>query len=314
MNYTLRMALLSALGTVFALFSFTLSAEPKYYTFEGSVSGFADDANIENNTISVGANVAYTVLIDSENPGTVEGPGGSSTTGHYYAKFVSGSLLAPADIEPTVDLSNATRSYYGIHNSGANNGFIDNITALAGSEYHLIEIYGMADIASFVPGTQVNLFERLKKQGSTKQLRYQASLTLTEISSSSTPNPQEVGVDIKPGSFPNSINLSSGGVTPVALLGSADLDVNDVDWGSLTLGTAGIKTVGKHDKQLCYTSDESGDFLVDPAGAPDGFTDLICHFTTISIVPEEGGTTVTLNGALINGDPIEGVDLVNIVP
>ena len=259
--------------------------------------------------------MSYTVLIDTENPGINEGPGGVSTTGHYYAKFVSGSLLDPADIEPAVDLTDATHEHFGIFNSGGNNGFIDDRTILDGNEYHLIEIYAMGDIESFIPDvTTVNLFERLKKQSSDKEPRYQAELTLTEISSSSTHNPLVVSIDIKPGSFPNSINLSSGGATPVAILGSADFDVNNVDLDTLSLGTEGIKTVGKHDKQLCNIDDVSGDFTAYPEGEPDGYQDLICHFITISIVPEEGGTTTTLKGTLTDGVPFEGVDLVNIVP
>lgn len=124
----------------------------------------------------------------------------------------------------------------------------------------------------------------------------------------------EVGIDIKPGSFPNSINLSSGGATPVAILGSTDLDVNEINVTTLSLGTAGIKTVGKLDKYLCSVEDVSGDFSFGPEGASDGFDDLVCHFVTIMIVPEEGDTVATLSGELLDGTPIEGSDSVNIVP
>jgi hypothetical protein len=99
-----------------------------------------------------------------------------------------------------------------------------------------------------------------------------------------------VAIDIKPGSDPNSINLSSGGATPVAILGSADLD------GSV--------------------EDVSGDFSGGPEGAPDGFDDLVCHFETISIAPEEGETLAKLSGELSTPgrQKIEGTDSVNIVP
>lgn len=123
-----------------------------------------------------------------------------------------------------------------------------------------------------------------------------------------------VDIDIKPGSFPNSINLSSGGTTPVAVLGSGTLDVNDIDVTTLTLGTAGIKTVGKTSKILCSIEDVSGDFATGLEGAPDGFDDLVCHFVTIGIVPEAGDTDAILSGNLLDGTAIEGTDLVNIVP
>jgi hypothetical protein len=123
-----------------------------------------------------------------------------------------------------------------------------------------------------------------------------------------------VDIDIKPGSFPNSINLGSGGATPVAILGSASLDANDIDTSTLTLGTSGVKTVGKTDRTLCSVVDVSGDFSSGPEGVPDGFNDLVCHFVTMSIVPEAGDAQATLSGALNDTTPIEGTDSVNIVP
>ena len=124
----------------------------------------------------------------------------------------------------------------------------------------------------------------------------------------------DVDIDIKPGSFPNSINLGSGGTTPVAVLGSSNLDVNDIDGDTLTLGTAGVKTVGKTDRTLCSVADVSGDFNAGPEGAPDGSDDLVCHFITMDIAPEAGDTTATISGELNDGTAIEGTDSVNIVP
>ena len=131
------------------------------------------------------------------------------------------------------------------------------------------------------------------------------------------PLPVNVAIDIHPGSFPNSINLGSGGVTPVAILGSASLDVNDIDANTLTLGTAGIKTVGKTDRLLCSVEDVSGDFSLGLEGAPDGFDDLVCKFVTVNIAPEAGDTTAKLSGNFLpaaGGGALEGTDSVNIVP
>lgn len=130
-----------------------------------------------------------------------------------------------------------------------------------------------------------------------------------------------VKIDIKPGSFPNSINLRSNGATPVAILGSASLDVNDIDVSTLTLGTAGIKTVGKvktnkTGKPLCSVEDVSGDFGGGPEGAPDGFDDLVCHFVTIEIVPEAGNTSAKLSGNFLpagGGGALEGTDSVVVI-
>ncbi len=50
------------------------------------------------------------------------------------------------------------------------------------------------------------------------------------------PEPTAILVDIKPGSFPNSVNLKSKGVLPVAILGTVDFDVNDVNIAKLMFG------------------------------------------------------------------------------
>jgi len=124
-----------------------------------------------------------------------------------------------------------------------------------------------------------------------------------------------INLDIKPGSFPNSINLGSGGATPVAMLGSATFDVTLIDESTLVLGSAGVKTVGRKDPHsLCNIEDVSGDFSGGAEGAPDGFADLVCHFITDTIVPEGGDTAAKLTGALLDATPFEGSDSVNIVP
>lgn len=123
-----------------------------------------------------------------------------------------------------------------------------------------------------------------------------------------------VAVDIKPGSFPNSINLGSNGTTPVAILGSATLDVGNIDVDTLTLGTAGVKTVGKTARLMGSVADVSGDFTGGLEGAPDGFLDLVCHFVTVNIVPEVGDAVAKVRGDFIGGGGFEGTDSVNLVP
>ena len=123
-----------------------------------------------------------------------------------------------------------------------------------------------------------------------------------------------VTIDIKPGSFPNSINLASKGVVPVAILGSAIFDASDVDPSTLTLASAGVKMAGKTDKLLCSIEDVSGDFGGGPEGAPDGFLDLVCHFVTVDLGLTDGDTEATLTGMTFGGQDIEGTDSINTVP
>jgi len=45
----------------------------------------------------------------------------------------------------------------------------------------------------------------------------------------------DTGIDIKPGSFPNAINMGSNGVVPVAFLTDFGFDASTVDPGTVTL-------------------------------------------------------------------------------
>lgn len=45
----------------------------------------------------------------------------------------------------------------------------------------------------------------------------------------------DIGIDIKPGSCPNPVNIKSKGVFPVAILGTEDFDVDTIDIASIRL-------------------------------------------------------------------------------
>lgn len=55
----------------------------------------------------------------------------------------------------------------------------------------------------------------------------------------------EIGLDIKPDSYPNKINLGSAGVIPVALLSSSSFDATvEIDPLTISLSGAAVKVVG----------------------------------------------------------------------
>ena len=106
-----------------------------------------------------------------------------------------------------------------------------------------------------------------------------------------------VDIDIKPGSFPNSINLKSKGVVPVAVLGSADFDVTTIDPGTVEFATA---------SPLRWTLKDVND---------DGLMDMLFHFKTQKLDLNETSSSAPLTGDNMTGDVhIKGSDSVNIVP
>lgn len=116
----------------------------------------------------------------------------------------------------------------------------------------------------------------------------------------------DVTIDIKPGNGDeaNSINACSRGAFPVAVFGSMDFDVNDIDTESLKMADNEVKTVGKKYKELCSYEDVDN----------DGYTDLVCHFITVDLASEDGtSTSVNLTGKTKDGDEISGSDKVYIV-
>lgn len=134
----------------------------------------------------------------------------------------------------------------------------------------------------------------------------------------------EVPLDIKPGSCPNPINVNSKGKLPVAILGTEDLDVTQIDPTSIRLmGVAPLRSdledvgtpfepfIGKEDCHFDCTEDGS-----------DEFTDLTLEFDTQEVVAALGEVSdgdcvvLSLTGNLLEefgGTPIDGEDVVIIL-
>ena len=124
------------------------------------------------------------------------------------------------------------------------------------------------------------------------------------------PSRFELTIDIKPGSFPNSVNLKSKGVLPVAILGTDEFDVNNVNIDSLLFGDALLIDFGG----TAVSPLRSG--LEDVSG--DGLMDLILKFSTRDLVEfgALGLDTVEglLTGELLDGTPFAGMDSIRLVP
>jgi hypothetical protein len=121
-----------------------------------------------------------------------------------------------------------------------------------------------------------------------------------------------ISIDIKPGSYPNCMNVNTHGVIPVAILGSEEFDVSFIDVSTLSFAGLEVRVKG-NDRPQCSMEDVSGDFS-SPEGAPDGYPDLVCHFVDEQVQWEPGESTATVTGFLNDGRSVEGTDEICIVP
>lgn len=105
-----------------------------------------------------------------------------------------------------------------------------------------------------------------------------------------------VEIDIKPGSFPNSINPRNNGVVPVAILTTATFDATTVNPMSVQFGP---NEAGEAHGQG-HLEDVDG----------DGDLDLVLHFRTQAAGIVCGATSASLTGQTFGGQSISGTDSV----
>ena len=116
---------------------------------------------------------------------------------------------------------------------------------------------------------------------------YGDDTTQTEIGKQ-TISVTEGDLDIKPGSFPNSINTKKNGVTAVALLGSSSFDVTTVDVTTLRFGPNDAEPA--HDLTVLATYI----FHLEDVNY-DGNTDLVSHYRTKDTGIAVGQTSACLD-------------------
>ena len=119
----------------------------------------------------------------------------------------------------------------------------------------------------------------------------------------------DVYLDVKPGSWPNPVNLKSKGVLPVAICGTEAFDVESIDPTSVRLtrdGMPGIVIPIRWSIEDVGTPFDGEPGTEHPAG-PDGIPDLVLKFDTEQVV-------VSLLGGALPGDEIELLILGNLAP
>ncbi len=129
-----------------------------------------------------------------------------------------------------------------------------------------------------------------------------------------------VPFDIKPTSCPNPLNVKSGGLLPVAILGTADFDVAQIDVGTVQL--EGVDPIMSNNEDVAtpfepFSGKEDCNLDCNTYG-PDGFMDLTLQFDKRDIVAalgevEDGDCLVLfVTGDLLDGTPFIGEDVVLI--
>src|SRR5262249_35567110 len=108
------------------------------------------------------------------------------------------------------------------------------------------------------------------------------------------PTRTTVEIDIKPGTFPNSINPRSKGVLPVAIVATNTFDPATVDPTTVRFGRTGTQTAPVH----FALQDVNG----------DGKTDMILQFNTQETGIVCGDTFASLTGQTVGGLAIRGSD------
>ena len=112
----------------------------------------------------------------------------------------------------------------------------------------------------------------------------------------------DVSIDIKPGSFPNSINLGSNGNIPVSIFSTLSFDARTIDPASVTLAGASVLLRGK--SNWLYIIEDINN---------DGLEDMIVHIDTTALQLSVGDIDAVLEACTISGVKIRGTDSVRIV-
>jgi hypothetical protein len=114
----------------------------------------------------------------------------------------------------------------------------------------------------------------------------------------------KVSIDIKPESRSNVINIDWEGSLPVAIFGSENFNVRNIDPATLELNSLTVKGVGKSNKHLAHYEYVNH----------DGYEDLVVQFEHGDNTFSVGDTIAELTGKLRDGTAITGSDTISIVP
>ena len=134
-------------------------------------------------------------------------------------------------------------------------------------------------------------------------------------------NAVEVGFDVHPTSCPNPINRTGNGVMPAAILGSAGLDVTQIDPASILINGVAVPVRWSIEDvstpYMPYVGKKLSATSCNTLG-PDGYADLTLKFNLQDIASLLAGNAVgdvvklSVTGKLLDGTDIVGEDIIII--
>jgi hypothetical protein len=198
---------------------------------------------------------------------------GFSPTGVIVNEIPGAIYSGPLTVPEVIDIPAPARGGYQIV-----------LTADGAGDYHLtIAGLGMGDETFFneYRGT-VELDETVS---------YEQDLEAAD-------EPLTLKIDIKPGTFPNDVNLKSRGVIPVAVLTNEHFDARTVDCSTVRFGATGTEAAPAH-------------FALEDVDG-DGDFDLIFQFRTENTGILPGATSAYLRGFVLDKEFV-GYDSITIV-
>jgi hypothetical protein len=108
-----------------------------------------------------------------------------------------------------------------------------------------------------------------------------------------------VTIDIMPEQYPNLLDHNSKGLVNVAMFGSSNFNIYDVDQASLLFNGLSVFVISK-DEIKCFERDIN----------LDEYVDLVCQFRTHPSVWDVSVTEATLTGEFFDGTLFEGTDTI----
>lgn len=107
---------------------------------------------------------------------------------------------------------------------------------------------------------------------------------------------RRIAIEVKPGDAEKIIMVKNERVFPVAILGTADLDVIAVNPRTIRVNAAGGKLVGGSDTRTCKRADVNA----------DDYQDLVCQIKIAAFRVEAGATVLNLVAETYDREPLRG--------